>query len=118
MHDKDVETLLELDGCIVDQGGGYWIKIEARRVEVSAGVPHGIAYCLTLHDRHGTRVLGFDNAHPVRPPGKFRYAGRITHDHQHRGPSDKGHPYEFSNAYQLLKDFFAAVDRYLAREDP
>lgn len=118
MRDTDVETLLELDGCILDQGGGYWIKIEARRIEPTAGVPHGIAYSLTLHDRHGARVLGFDNAHPVRPPRKFKYAGRITQDHQHRHSRDKGFPYEFSSAYQLMKDFFAAVDRHLAREDP
>ena len=118
MSDKDVETLLDLDGSILDQGNGYWIKIEARRIEPTAGVPHGIAYSLTLHDRYGTRVLGFDNAHPIKPPRKFKYAGRIlANDHQHRGARDKGRFYEYANAHQLLQDFFAAVDRALAQEN-
>jgi hypothetical protein len=113
MHDTDVETLLDLDGSILDQGNGYWIKIEARRVAPTPGIPHGIAYSLTLHEPYGTRILGFDNAHAVKPPKKFKYAGRITHDHKHRRARDRGAPYEYSTAAQLLKDFFAAVDRAL-----
>lgn len=114
MRDKDVETLLLLDGSILDQGGGYWIKIDARKVAPSLAIPHGIAYSLTLHEPYGTRILGFDNAHPVKPPKKFKYAGRIlTNDHRHRRARDKGMPYEYTSAYQLLQDFFAAVDRAL-----
>lgn len=117
MADPGVDTLLELDGSILDQGNGYWIKIEARRIAPTAGVPHGIAYCLTLHDRYGTRLLGFDNAHAIKPPKKFKYAGRVlTHDHQHRHGTDKGTPYEYTDAHQLLQDFFAAVDRALPEE--
>lgn len=119
MHDKDVETLLDLDGSILDQGGGYWIKIEARRVQPSPAIPHGVAYCLTLHEPYGTRILGFDNAHAVKPPKKFKYAGRIlTRDHQHRHARDKGVPYEYTSAHQLLQDFFAAVDRILEERSP
>lgn len=118
MSDKDVETLLDLDGSILDQGGGYWIKIEARQIDPTQGVPHGIAYCLTLHDHFGSRLIGFDNAHAVKPPKKFKYAGRIlTHDHQHCHALDKGTPYEYTDAHQLLQDFFAAVDRALAAQE-
>jgi hypothetical protein len=113
MRDMDVETLLDLDGSILDQGDGYWIKIEARRVKPAPGIPHGIAYSLTLHEPYGTRILGFDNAHAVKPPKKFKYAGHITHDHRHRHPRDRGVPYEYTTAHQLLEDFFAAVDRAL-----
>lgn len=35
----------------------------------------------------------------------------MTHKHHHI--SDKGAPYEFKDAYQLLQDFFADVDRIL-----
>jgi len=66
-----------------------------------------------------TRILGYDNAHGVKTPGKFKYAGRImTHDHTHRHKEDKGAPYEFQDAQQLLIDFFENVDRVLreARE--
>ena len=34
-------------------------------------------------------------------------------DHKHRHVSDKGVPYEFQNAQQLLVDFFDEVDRVL-----
>jgi len=48
----------------------------------------------------------------VKPPKKFKYAGcRLTYDHKHRRVSDKGVPYEFQDAHQLMIDFFAEVDR-------
>jgi hypothetical protein len=37
----------------------------------------------------------------------------VTYDHSHRHRSDKGVPYEFQNAHQLLTDFFESVDRIL-----
>src|SRR5438105_4068065 len=58
-----LDTLLDLDGSIFEQEDGFWIKVEAKRVEHSASIPHGIKYCLTLHNRYGTRVMGYDNAH-------------------------------------------------------
>ena len=113
-QDPGLATLLLLDGEIYDQGDGYWIKIEARHVEPNAHVPHGIRYALTLHDRYGTRLLGYDNAHAVKPPRRKRYAGRrLACDHKHRHSRDKGVAYEFTSADQLLKDFFDEVDRVL-----
>ncbi len=112
--DPVIDTLLDLDGSILDQGDGYWIKIEARRTDVSVEVPHGIHYSLTLHEPYGKRLLGYDNAHMVKPPKKFKYAGRIlAFDHKHRHPSDQGVPYKFKDAQQLINDFFTNVDRIL-----
>ena len=109
-----ISTLLELDGQIIDQGRGYWIKIDAWRVTASKDIPHGIRYSLTLHEPFGGRILGYDNSHAVKPPKKFRYAGnRLPFDHKHRHASDKGVPYEFRDAYQLLSDFFEEADRVL-----
>lgn len=109
-----IETLLDLHDQIIEQGGGYWIKIEAWRVPPSPGIPHGIRYSLTLHEPYGKRVLGYDNAHAVKPPKRFRYSGvRLPYDHRHRHASDRGVPYEFSDAHQLLADFFKEVDRVL-----
>lgn len=69
---------------------------------------------LTLHEPDGRRILGYDNAHAVKPPKKFKYAGRrLTYDHKHRHESDKGVPYQFQDAQQLLIDFFNEVDRVL-----
>jgi hypothetical protein len=112
--DPVLETLLDLDGSVLDQGGGYWIKIDAKRTEVSDEIPHGIRYSLTLHEPYGKRILGYDNAHLVKRPKKFKYAGRIlTFDHKHRHVSDQGVPYEFKDTQQLINDFFADVDRTL-----
>lgn len=112
--DPSLETLLDLDGSILEQERGYWIKVEAKRVEASEGIPHGIRYSLTLHNKFGTRVLGYDNAHAVKPPKKFKFAGRrLPYDHRHRTSSDKGVPYEFESPQRLLEDFFAEVDRVI-----
>jgi len=63
MHgDPVIDTLLDLDGSILEQGGGYWIKIDAARIPESPEVPHGIRYSLTLHEPYGRRILGYDNA--------------------------------------------------------
>lgn len=84
-------------------------------MDVSDEIPHGIRYSLTLHEPQGRRILGYDNAHGVKSPRKFKYAGRIrVYDHKHRHGSDKGVPYEFKDAQQLMNDFFADVDRVLA----
>ena len=112
--DSGIATLVELNGQIISQENGYWIKIEAWRVEPNRYVPHGIRYSLTLHEPYGTRVMGYDNAHAVRLPKKFKYSGnRLPYDHRHRYVSDKGVPYEFKDAHQLLADFFNEVDRLL-----
>lgn len=109
-----METLLDLNGCILDQGDGYWVKIEAWRVERSASIPHGIRYSLTLHEPFGHRVLGYDNAHSINPAAGHRRIDRIpVNDHRHSHAADKGKPYRFSDAHQLLLDFFVDVDRVL-----
>ena len=112
MHeDPGIATLLELHDQIIDQGNGYWVKIEAWRVAVNPSIPHGVRYSLTLHEPYGKRILGYDNAHAVKPPKKFKFAGmRLPYDHKHRHASDKGVHYGFSNAHQLLADFFTEVD--------
>lgn len=112
--DNDIDTLIDLDGSIVQQEHGYWVEIHAWRVDSTVLIPHGVRYSLTLHEKSGKRVMGYDNAHAVKPSGRFKYAGQVLpYDHKHRHISDKGAPYEFKDAYQLLRDFFADVDRVL-----
>jgi hypothetical protein len=116
MHEREdvgLSTLLELDGEIYDQGDGYWVKIEARRVVPTLHVPHGIRYSLTLHDRYGMRMLGFDNAHAIPCKGRRHVARRLDYDHRHRHSRDRGVPYIFVSAHRLLADFFHAVDATL-----
>ena len=69
---------------------------------------------LTLHEPYGKRILGYDNAHAVKPPRRLRYSGlRIAYNHRHRHADDEGVPYEFRDAHQLLSDFFEEVDQML-----
>jgi hypothetical protein len=107
--DSGLEYLLSLDGDIqVQDDGEHWIKIEAKRVDVSPDRPRGIKYSLTLHGVDGERLIGFDNAHAVPPTGShFKHAGKkYPFDHQHRHAKDEGVLYEFDTAYQLLSDFY------------
>ena len=112
--DHTLDTLLEMHDTVYAIENGYWMKFEAWRVEVTEMIPHGIRYSLTLHDKYGKRIIGYDNSHAVKPPKKYKYAGqRLTYDHKHRHSLDKGEPYEFKDAAQLLSDFFGEADRVL-----
>lgn len=114
--DYTLDTLLDLNGLIFHRDDGFWWKIEAKRIKPTEFIPHGISYSLTLHNKYGTRIMGYDNSHAVKPPSKFKFAGqRLPYDHKHRHSSDKGIPYEFKNAQQLMDDFFSEVDR-IAKE--
>ena len=107
-----LDTLLDLNGEIFLMDGGYWVKIEAKSVSVSPSIPHGIRYSLTLHDRNNVRVVGYDNAHIIKPKGRKRVSGRkVTLDHKHH--MEKVEPYEFESAGQLLDDFWKAVDKHI-----
>ena len=110
--DAGLEFLLEMDGEIFPMDNGYWTKIEARIVAPSDNVPHGIRYSLTLHDRNNARVLGYDNAHGIRPKKKKFGARKTEWDHRHE--RKRVVPYEFENAAQLLEDFWNDVNRILS----
>ncbi|MBU3549134.1 DUF6516 family protein [Polynucleobacter sp. P1-05-14] len=112
MRNRGIITLLELHQEVIDQGDGYWVKIEAWEVAASEAVPHGVRYSLTLHNPKGLRILGYDNAHAVR--SRTGYSGRkLAYDHRHRSSCDLGIAYEFRDAHQLLSDFFVEVDKVL-----
>ena len=73
--------------------------------------PHGLSYSLTLHAPDGTRLVGFDNAHPAgdrRGPGTRRYGG---HDHRNRLRAIR--PYDYEAALTLFEDFWKGVDAVL-----
>jgi hypothetical protein len=113
VHDPGLDTLLYLDGetFVVDSSRKCWVKFEVKRCAVSAARPQGLRYSLTLHDETGFRLLGFDNAHPIREgsgPGARKY---IECDHTHRGHRVGFYVYE--NAAKLLGDFWAEVEAFL-----
>lgn len=117
-EDQGLETLLDLNGVIIEQDKGHWVKLEVSKTTVTKERPHGLRYSLTLHDKFGNRIMGYDNAHAVKLPKKFKYSGRvIEYDHHHRHSLDNGIPYEFTAPYQLIQDFFEKVDEILKRQE-
>jgi len=112
--DRGLDYLLDLDGFLADVGGGFWIKVAARRVPADAERPHGIAYTLTLHEPGGLRVFGMDNAHRVRPTRGPAGRARSARDHLHRGGTIR--PYVYRDAEILVADFLQEVAAFLRRE--
>ena len=111
-RDRGLDTLLDLHGqtLFVDEAG-HWVKFIVVRTEVTPQRPHGLSYSLTLHASDGERLVGFDNAHPVRErrgPGTRR---RRESDHRHRLRSVG--PYDYKDAATLLEDFWNEVDAVL-----
>ncbi len=82
------------------------MKFVVTQVPVFAEKPHGIDYSLTLHGLDGERLVGFDNAHPVRGQGRGD-----PQEHRHRLCTVW--PYEYSDATTLLADFWNMVDAVL-----
>lgn len=107
----DIEFLLNLNGEKFPMDNGYWTKFEAYQVEPDKHIPHGIRYSLSLHDKNNTRILGFDNAHAIKPKRKRYGARKVTWDHKHQ--KEIVSAYEFESAGQLLVDFWLAVDQSL-----
>ena len=85
---------------------GYRVKIEAQRVEATAGRPHGTKYCLTLHDEAGRRIYGLDNAHSTR-------RRRPEFDHRHAYGRNRLLPYIYTGPAQLLEDFYREAERIM-----
>ncbi|MDD2640080.1 MAG: DUF6516 family protein [Arcobacteraceae bacterium] len=107
---NDLENLLNLDGEIFPLDNGYWVKFEAKKVNESVEMPHGIKYSLTLHDRRNHRVIGYDNAHSFKSLKKYG-AKKITWDHIHKQMDII--TYEFESASALLEDFWNTVEYYM-----
>jgi hypothetical protein len=135
--DPSLDALLELDGqvLVIDPETRHWVRFVVRRVPVREAKPHGLDCSLTLHGPDGERLIGFDNAHPVRgrsgPGGKpgttFDHKHRLktarrrsiegcistssTFDHKHRLKTVR--PYKYKDGATLLTDFWSAVGAIL-----
>ena len=111
-RDPRLDTLLDLHGqtLFVDDAG-HWVKFVVLRTGVTAERPHGLSYSLTLHAPDGQRLVGFDNAHPVRERRGPRSRRRGERDHRHRLRTIR--PYESRDAATLLADFWKEVDEVL-----
>jgi hypothetical protein len=110
-HDSSLDTLLLLDGETFVVEGNFWVKFEVKRVPALPEKPHGLNYSLTLHDGDGERLLGFDNAHPIREGTGPGARTRIEYDHKHKGRRVRF--YDYKDAMSLLADFWKEVESIL-----
>lgn len=110
--DHTLENLLELNGerIIIDEALGLWVKFEVIK---TSSRQQGIKYSLTLHDKSNNRILGFDNSHEIKYGAKKGVSPERTFDHWHYDENDRGRPYNYVNAGQLLYDFWNEVDKRL-----
>jgi hypothetical protein len=105
-------ALEDYDGYEFVFENGYCARFEFKRDETRRGA-HPYKYSLTLHSPSGRRLVGFDNAHPVRrASGRFKRLSKGS-DHWHRDAADKGRPFDFKTPENLLEDFFREVERVL-----
>ena len=108
-----LEFLLAFDGQIHWYAEGYFAKFEIKRVAPTVQRPHGLRYSLTLHAPDGARLMGFDNAHTVPAEGSRYNARPVEADHWHRVGDDPGRPRPFTDAAELIFDFFGEIERVL-----
>lgn len=118
---SDNEDFGEFDALVESYDGytfwfenGYYATFRFWRASLpSKAAIHPYRYELVLHEPSGVRIMGFDNAHPIRwRSGEFTKRSRNA-DHWHRDRSDKGRPYAFVSIGQLLEDFLQQVERSL-----
>lgn len=110
-RDPGLDALLLLAGERFVVESGFWVKFDVTRVASSPEKPHGLDYSLTLHDSAGTRILGFDNAHPIREGSGPGAQTRIEYDHRHKG--ERVRWYDYKDAATLLADFWEEVELIL-----
>jgi hypothetical protein len=105
--DPSLDVLLDLDGQqFTIEPSGYSVKFVVRKVPATPERPHGINYALTMHAPDGARLVGFDNAHVVRA-SRGPAGARTELDHRYRLGTIR--PYHYSDAGQLLEDFWREV---------
>lgn len=62
-----LDTLLDLHGeTLFIDDIGHWVKFVVLRTDVTTEHPLVLSCSFTLHAPDGTKLVGFDNAHPVR----------------------------------------------------
>ncbi|MFI4940006.1 MAG: DUF6516 family protein [Burkholderiales bacterium] len=114
-RDGSLDALLLLDGdtFFADEDGEHWVKFAVKQVQATPERPHGLNYSLTQHNKDGTRLVGFDNAHPIREGSGPGTKTRVAHDHLHGG--EKVRFYTYQDAATLLADFWTEVEAILQK---
>jgi hypothetical protein len=115
--ESGIENLLDLHGWTDEVGGGFWISVKAFLVPPNELRPHGINYSLTMHRPGGSRIVGYDNAHPPRiGSGPAQKSQRLGRRGDHRHYRDRVTWYDFESPEKLMEDFWKDVQCILEEE--
>jgi hypothetical protein len=99
---------------VFEMAPGVMVEFAVRHAPTTPQRPLGISYALVLRDKlGGPPWVRFNNAHAAEEKSRGYRRRRATYDHWHRTPKDKGRPYNFTTAAQLLDDFWREVKRTL-----
>jgi Family of unknown function (DUF6516) len=112
-EDAELEVLLSLDGASYEAAEGYAVEFIVKRTDKTAERPQGVSYALVFRPKDGAPFVRFDNAHAVAHRGGRFVKTLEAYDHWHRSEGDRGRPYAFTTALQLLDDFWREVKRVM-----
>lgn len=114
MDDSELDVLLALNGAEFELAPSVVVEFTVWRTDVTPERPHGLSYALVLRWKYGWAPwVRFDNAHAVDHGSRGYRRRPVAYDHWHRTEKDKGRPYSFTTAAQLLDDFWREVKRTL-----
>ena len=105
--------LLNIADHVLDQGSGYIAALDVTEKSVSRATPHGINFELSLLSPQGTRLLVFRNARGHSIPNGHFAVQRFDYNPPNRKIQRIATLCSYNSADNLLKDFFAAIDRVL-----
>jgi hypothetical protein len=108
-YGNDGLLVLNGDRYFIDDKGDFEVIFKVISVAATPERPHGLKYTLVLIDAKGARIVCFDNAHAVSLGQGSRKKLSRQYDHKHIG--NKVFPYTFEDAYLLVADFWAEVDK-------
>ncbi|MBS0351947.1 MAG: hypothetical protein JSR33_12360 [Proteobacteria bacterium] len=117
MIHENIDTLLSLDGEVIEQPGGHIVKFQVHRVKMKDYACHKICYNLALYDPCGKLIMRIGNTQV----GKARANNKCIAQKSHRNyfgqdqlaNADNVATYQFVDVCQLLKDFWLEVDKIL-----
>ncbi len=110
-ENAELELLLSLDGARYEAAEGYVVEFKVQKTNPTPSRPHGIIYAFVFRPDGGIPLVRFDNAHGVQRMGGKYVKAPVAYDHWHQTDDDKGRPYIFTSAVQLLDDFWREVKR-------
>ncbi len=111
---NNLKPLFHLQNAILDQGAGYYGKIEVDETLDTKRYPTGMTFRLSLHDESGKSLIVMDNHRLRTPLSENGFAVRLF---GYRGDAQRADQHydlkRYSGPWELLYDFFKEIDAVL-----